>query len=116
MTEEKQFIRWMAFVTFLIFGVAKGIPAALILGIPEPMPKLARATEVAIVEAWEGPREYVQSDLLTDLDHITTNLRIDTELAMFGIPPDASCGHTQYDVQLASIGQAQATGGGLVRP
>jgi hypothetical protein len=116
MREEWQFLRWLAFVALVFFGISEGMPAALILAVPEPLPKLAESTQAAVRKSWTGPREYVQSDLLTDMDHITTNLRIDTELAMFGIPPDAACGHTQYDIQLASLGQAQATGGGLVRP
>jgi len=56
-TEEKQFIRWMALVTFLIFGVAKGIPAALILAVPEPLPPLAMETQRSIFRGWLEPRE-----------------------------------------------------------
>jgi len=112
MREEKAFVRLMVAVAFVFFGIAKGIPAALALW-PEPLPKLAETTEAGIVEAWEGPRDFVQADLLTDLDHITTNLRIDAELAMFGIPPDVSCGRVQYDVWTANTGEAHATGGGL---
>lgn len=98
MTDGKQFLRWMAFVTFIIFGIAKGIPAALILGIPEPLPKLARATEVAIVEQWEGPGDFRQSAMLDELKEHVANIQM-LALMEVGIYPEIKgCGSAQFDV------------------
>lgn len=103
MREEGQFIRWLVFVTCLIFGVAKGIPAALILAIPEPLPSPAAATADAIWLGWDLHREAAQKDMLNQLQRQADAIEVRALLEV-GVNPFAvvttdadGCGHTQYD-------------------
>ena len=97
MTENKLFLRWMLFVTLLIFGIGNGIPAALTLAVPEPMPKLAPATELAIFAEWTYAARYRQQEMLSELDWQAKLIQTDAEIEMFGLPPDTKCGRLQYD-------------------
>jgi hypothetical protein len=124
MREEKTFVRWMVLLAFMFFGIAKGIPAALILGIPEPMPKLARVTEVAIVEQWEGPGDFHQMAML---DELNGKVKLIQMLALMevGIYPEIKgdgCGQYQldvvdidgyYELRTANTGESRTTGGGI---
>lgn len=58
MTDTRQFVRWLLFVTVLIFAGATGIPAALSLTVPEPLPDLDYEQSARVWEVWEGPSHF----------------------------------------------------------
>jgi hypothetical protein len=95
-TNNTQFVKWMLLIALVIVGGGNVAGYSIAAFVPEPMPKLAPATELASLNGWESHGIALEKAWFSEMDYQYFEINA-SAMAAAGVRYDY-CGRWQYDI------------------